>query len=38
MNIFVVCDILKLDLEKAKKVIAEFQPLEHRMELVGTFD
>ena len=38
MNVFVVCDILKLDFEKAKKVIAEFQPLEHRMELVGTFD
>ena len=38
MNIFVVCDILKLDFEKAKEVIAEFQPLEHRMELVWTFD
>ena len=37
MNIFVVCDILWLDFEKAKKVIAEFQPLEHRMELVWTF-
>ena len=37
MNIFVVCDILKLDFEKAKEVIAEFQPLEHRMELVWTF-
>lgn len=38
MNIFVVCEILWLDREKAKKVISEFQPLEHRMELVGTFD
>lgn len=38
MNIFVVCDILDLDFEKAKKVISEFQPLEHRMELVWTFD
>ncbi len=38
MNIFVVCEILKLDLEKAKQVIAKFQPLEHRMELVWTFD
>jgi len=38
MNIFVVCDILKLDFEKAKKVISEFKPLEHRMELVWTFD
>jgi len=38
MNIFVVCDILKLDFENAKKVISEFQPLEHRMELVWTFD
>ena len=38
MNILVVCDILKLDFEKAKNVIAEFQPLEHRMELVWTFD
>ncbi len=38
MNIFVVCNILWLDFEKAKKVISEFQPLEHRMELVWTFD
>ena len=38
MNILVVCDILGLDFEKAKEVIAEFQPLEHRMELVWTFD
>ena len=37
MNIFVVCDILWLDFEKAKKVISEFKPLEHRMELVWTF-
>ena len=38
MNIFVVCDISWLDFEKAKKVISEFKPLEHRMELVWTFD
>ena len=38
MNVFVVCDILDLDFEKAKKVISEFQPLEHRMELVWTFE
>ena len=38
MNIFAVCDILWLDFEKAKKVISEFKPLEHRMELVWTFD
>ena len=38
MNIFVVCDILWLDFEKTKKVISEFKPLEHRMELVWTFD
>ncbi len=38
MNVFVVCEILWLDREKAKKVISEFQPLEHRMELVWTFD
>lgn len=38
MNIFVVCDIFWLDFEKAKKVISEFKPLEHRMELVWTFD
>ena len=38
MNIFVVCNILWLDFVKAKKVIAEFKPLEHRMELVWTFD
>ena len=38
MNIFVVCDILWLDFEKAKKVISDFKPLEHRMELVWTFD
>ncbi len=38
MNIFVVCDILWLDFKKAKKVISEFKPLEHRMELVWAFD
>ena len=38
MNIFVICDILWLDFEKTKKVISEFKPLEHRMELVWTFD
>lgn len=38
MNIFVVCEILWLNFEKAKKIISEFQPLEHRMELVWTFD
>ena len=38
MNIFVVCDILWLDFEKSKKVISEFKPLEHRMELVWTFN
>ena len=38
MNILVVCDILWLDFERAKKVVSEFKPLEHRMELVWTFD
>ena len=38
MNILVVCDILWLDFGKAKKVISRFKPLEHRMELVWTFD
>lgn len=38
MNIFAVCDILGLDTKKATKIIWEFKPLSHRMELVWTFD
>lgn len=33
-----ICKILNLDLNKAIKVINEFNPLEHRMEFVGTFN
>lgn len=33
-----VADILGLDFDKCSKTINEFQPLEHRMELVGTYD
>lgn len=33
-----VCDILKLNLNKCETIINEFKPLEHRMELVGTFN
>lgn len=38
MFILGVSDLLNLDMEKVTKSIEEFQPLEHRMELVGTFD
>ena len=33
-----ICKILNLDLNKSIKVINEFNPLEHRMEFVGTFN
>lgn len=33
-----VCDILSLDLNETAKLIDSFKPLEHRMELVGTFN
>ena len=36
MFILGVCDILKLDFEKAVSSIKDFKPLEHRMEFVGT--
>ena len=41
MNIMLslkVADILNLDFDKCIKTINEFKPLEHRMELVGTFN
>ncbi|MDD2391966.1 MAG: UDP-N-acetylmuramoyl-L-alanine--D-glutamate ligase [Bacilli bacterium] len=38
MFILGVSDLLNLDMEIVSKSIEEFQPLEHRMELVGTFD
>ncbi len=34
---FIVCHILGLDLEKVSCYVDQFMPLEHRMELVGTF-
>jgi len=37
MFVLYICKILKLDINKAIKVINEFNPLEHRMEFVGTF-
>ena len=33
-----VCDVLGLDLNVVSDLIDEFKPLEHRMELVGTYD
>lgn len=33
-----VCDVLGLDLNVVSDLIDEFKPLEHRMELVGTFN
>ena len=41
MNIMLslkVADILNLDLDKCVKTINSFEPLEHRMEKVGTFN
>ena len=38
MFIFAVIDILGLDFDKALETIREFEPLEHRMELVGTYN
>lgn len=38
MFILAVCDILKLDFEKAINSIKEFEPLEHRMEFVAEID
>ena len=38
MFVLAVSNILKLDLQKTIKSISEFNPLEHRLEYVGTFD
>lgn len=38
MFIFAVCKILNLDFAKVLETIENFEPLEHRMEFVGTFD
>ena len=38
MFVLAVSKILNLDISKAIKTINEFNPLEHRMEYVGTFD
>lgn len=38
MFVLYICKILNLDLNKAIEVINNFNPLEHRMEFVGTFD
>ena len=38
MFVLAVCDILKLDFQKAINSIKKFKPLEHRMEYVGNFD
>lgn len=38
MFVLAVSNILKLDLEKTIQTINEFNPLEHRLEFVGTFD
>lgn len=38
MFILTVSELLNLDLEKTIKSICEFEPLPHRMELVGTYD
>lgn len=37
MFVLLIVDILKLDFGKAIQSISEFQPLEHRMEYVGTY-
>jgi UDP-N-acetylmuramoylalanine--D-glutamate ligase len=38
MFVLGICKILNLDINKASKVINDFNPLEHRMEYVGTFN
>lgn len=38
MFVLYISKILKLDINKAIKVINEFNPLEHRMEFVGTYN
>lgn len=38
MFVLTICEILNLDIKKAIKVINNFNPLEHRMEFVGTFE
>lgn len=38
MFVFAVSNILGLDIQKASETINEFNPLEHRLEYVGTFD
>ncbi|MBE6160111.1 MAG: UDP-N-acetylmuramoyl-L-alanine--D-glutamate ligase [Lactobacillales bacterium] len=38
MVCLLICKILNLDINKAIKSINEFKPLEHRLELVGTYN
>lgn len=38
MFVLAICEILKLNLDKAIKTINNFNPLPHRMELVGTYN
>lgn len=38
MTCLLISNLLNLDLNKVVESIKEFKPLEHRMELVGTFD
>lgn len=37
MVTLLVCKLYHLDLEKCREVIQNFKPLEHRLELVGTY-
>lgn len=38
MATLLVCKLLNLDINKATKTINEFKPLEHRLEMVGTYN
>ncbi len=38
MFCLLISEILNLDIEQTKKSIRDFQPLEHRLELVGTYN
>lgn len=38
MVVLLICELLNLDISKASSVINDFKPLEHRLEMVGTFN
>lgn len=38
MVVLLICELLHLDIDKASNIINSFKPLEHRLEMVGTYN